>query len=99
MIKTITRDSIGKELFDNIIDDIFEFSRHEHRRGSSFYTQAIYHVDEDSFPDNPELWGYWGSNMATWDDDEGFVNADIYELTRVEKKPKTIVVEEWVPVE
>lgn len=99
MIKTITRESIGKELFDNIIDDCLEFSRHKHRRGSSFYTQVIYQVDEDSFPDNPEFWGYWESNMATWDDDWGFENSDIYELTRVEKKPKTIVVEEWVPVE
>ena len=94
----ITRESIGKELFDQILDDIHEFSYKEHRRGSSFFVKSIFLVNEEWFPNNPELWGFWESNDVVWYDDCGYENRDIFELTRVEKKEKTVVVEEWVEV-
>ena len=94
----INRKLVGKELFDQILDDIHEFSYKEHRRGSSFFVKSIFFVDDLLLPDNPELWGFWESNQIVWDDDYGYENSEITELTRVEKKEKTIVVEEWVEV-
>ena len=94
----ITRKSVGKELFEKIIDDMHEFSYQDHRRGSNFYVKMIFEVNEEWFPDNPELWGFWESNSLIWDSDYGHENDEIHELTRVEKKEKTVVVEEWVEV-
>jgi hypothetical protein len=94
----IDRDSIGEELFNNIIDDFVEKSYSEHRRGSNFYTKRIFEVDEEYFPDHPELFGFWESNIFVADTEYGWDKCDIYELTRVEKKTRTIVEEYWEKV-
>jgi len=91
----IDRDSIDKELFDNIIDDSIDESYNERRRGSNFYTKQIFEVNEEFFPDHPELFGFWESNTFVTDAEYGWDKCDIYELTRVEKKTRTIVEEYW----
>jgi len=98
MINKITRESVGKELFENIIDDWEDFSRQDHRKQSNFYVQAIFIINEEFLPDRPDLWGFWESNSFIWDSEYGMDRSDIDELTRVEKKTKTVVTEEWVPV-
>lgn len=95
----ITVESIGKELFDLITDDYVETSYREHRRGSNFYTKCIFIIDDSLLPEHPELWGYWESNTFVFDTEYGRDNGDIYELTRVEKKTRTVVTEYWVEVE
>ena len=94
----IDRDSIDKELFDNIIDDFVEESYSEHRRGTGLHTRLIFEVNEEYFPDHPELFGFWESNMFVMDASYGWDRSDVYELTRVEKKTRTIVEEYWVKV-
>ena len=95
----IDRDSISKELFDNIIDDFVEESYSEHRRDASFHTRLIFEVDEEYFPDHPELFGFWESNMFVMDAAYGRDRSDVFELTRVEKKTRTIVEEYWVRID
>jgi hypothetical protein len=95
MIKKITRESIGKELFDAIIDDSIDESYSEHRRSSNFYTRFIFEVNEDLFPGYPELWGLWESDTIITDTEYGWERSDIDALYRVEKKTKTIVKEYW----
>jgi hypothetical protein len=98
MINVITRESVSKELFNLIIEDSCDTSRDDHRKGGSFYTQFIFEINEEYFPENPELWGFWESNAVIRDDYDGWENGDIETLTRVEKKTKTVVTEEWVAV-
>ena len=98
MIKTITRETAGKELFESIIEDYLDMSRDDQRRGSTFYTQFIFEINEQYFAENPELWGFWESNPVIRCDYNGWDNDDIRELTRVEKKTKTVVIDEWVAV-
>lgn len=98
MIK-ITREIIGKELFDNIIEDSIDKSYSEHRRGSSFYTRFIFEVNEKWFPEHPELWGFWETDVINIDTEYGWERSDIGVLHRVEKKTKTIVKECWERVQ
>ena len=95
MIKKITRETVGEDLFQQIIEDSYDTSYEEHRRGSSFYTKWVFEVSEELFPDRPELWGFWESNNFIFDSEYGLEESDIEELTRVEKKTKTIVKEYW----
>lgn len=98
MVNKITRKTIGEELFNQILDDIYETSSSEHRRGSGFYVTWVYEVNEEYFPDHPELWGFWESNVFIHDTEYGSDNRDIEELTRVEKVKNTVTIEEWVSV-
>lgn len=95
MMNKITRETIGKELFETIIDDWADESYSEHRRGSSFYTRLIFEVHGEFFPNNPELWGLWESDTIITDSEYGWETSDIDALYRVEKKTKTIVKEYW----
>lgn len=99
MINKITRESIGKELFDSIIDDWADESYSEHRKYSSFYKRLVFVVDGEFFPYNPELWGLWESDTIITDAEHGWDESDIDALFRVEKKTKTIVKEYWERVE
>jgi hypothetical protein len=99
MIKKITRGSVGEDLFKEITDDAYDTSYSEHRRGSNFYTRWVFEVNEKYFPEHPEFWGFWESNDFIFDTDYGFESSEITELTRVEKKTKTIVEEYWEKVE
>lgn len=99
MIKTITRETVGKELFESIIEDNYDTSFQEHRRNSNFYTRWVFEINEKYFPDHPELFGFWESNDFIFDTEHGVERDEIDELVRVEKKTKTVVTEEWVAVE
>jgi hypothetical protein len=99
MINKITPDSVGKELFEMITDDNYDVSYQEHRRSSNFYTRWVFEINEEYFPDHPELWGFWESNTFLYDTEYGLDEGNIYELTRVEKKSKTIVKEYWDKVD
>ena len=98
MINVITSETIDKDLFNQIINDPYDTSYKEHRRGSNFYTKWVFEVNEEYFPDHLELWGFWESNDFIFDDEYGLDDGDIYQLTRVEKKTKTIVEEYWAEV-
>jgi len=98
MINVITSETIDKDLFDQIIDDVYDTSHQDYRKGSSFYTKWIFEINEECFPDHPELWGFWESNIFIYDEEFGLDNGDIYQLTRVEKKTKIIEKEYWAEV-
>ena len=85
------------ELWSSIIDDIYEIVNQEHRRGSNFYANMIFCIDEEFFPNNPELHGYWMSNTIIWDSEYGF-DDEITVLHRVKKVKKVIETEEWLDV-
>jgi hypothetical protein len=86
-------------LWNNIIEDYYDTTEKDHRRGSSFYCEFIFEINEEYFPDNPELHGFWISNTIIWDDSYGIERKDIIELIRAEKKKVVIEKEKWVPVE
>jgi len=97
MINKIKREDYP-EKFDEFIDDIWENSYYEHRRGQTFFAKSIYWIAEKNFPEFPELWGYWESNQYITSEIDTDWN-EIYELNRVEKKTKIIEIEEWVQIE
>jgi hypothetical protein len=99
MINKITPESVGEELFESITEDSCDTSYQDHRRASNFYTRWVFDINEEYFPDHPELWGFLESNTFVYDTEYGRDNGDIYELYRVEKKTKTIIKEYWDKVE
>lgn len=98
MINKITRETVGKDLFKQITDDVYDTSYQEHRRGSNFYTRWVFEVNEEYFPKHPELWGFWESNDFVFDSEYGLDGDEINELVRVEKKTETIVNTYWKKV-
>lgn len=96
MINNITKIEYPN-IWEYIIDDVFECSFEEHRRGPTFFKRFIYKIDEEYFPNHPELWGYWESRTITWSDDYGSDDV-IDDLIRVEKVKKIIETFEWKPV-
>ena len=85
--------------FNSLLEDFYCNSSEEHRRGSSFYRTSIVEISERWYPDlDRKLDGFWETNSYTWSDDDGYDKSEIYELTRVEKKTKTVVIEEWIKV-
>lgn len=96
MNKILRKDN--PELFDEIIDDMYEESYSDHRRGSSFYTKWVYLVDEEGFPDLDSIYyGFWESNIFVNDTEYGRYEGDINELTRVEKVEKIVTTYQWKP--
>jgi hypothetical protein len=96
MINKITKETYP-DLWDKILEDVYDNTEMEHRKGSSFYTNYIFLIDEEFFPENPELHGFWMSETLIWDD-YGGDDSDITELTRVEKKKIVIEKEKWCVV-
>jgi len=94
MINKITEQSYP-DLWNEILDDIYELIEKEHRKGSSFYANQIFEINEEFFPNNSELHGFWMSNTLIWDADYGCDRSDITELYRVEKKKVIVEKEEW----
>lgn len=90
------------QLFANICDAVIEDSRRDYRRGSNFFTQSIvefkpehqeyYNIDLTPF------YGTWETNTYLSDYEYGTEWSEIDELTRVEKKEKTVVTTTWEPV-
>lgn len=98
MITKFNRSDVGNENFDNFIDDYHAYSHDEHRRGSNFYTKAIVLINEEFFPQFPEYWGYWETNMFIRDTEYGWERDEIYELTRVEMQTIMVPKNVWVAV-
>ena len=85
--------------FDKLLDDFYDDSFVNHRRGSTFYKQSIIEINEKHYPDvDKELYGFWETNEYIWNDDYGFDREDIDTLTRVVSKEKTITVKYWEKV-
>lgn len=98
MKTVITKADVGEELWEELLSDFLEFSKKEHRRGSTFLANRIIEVNEEFFPNNPELFGFWEANEFVWSEQD-FDRRDITELRRVQKVEKTITVQSWEPVE
>lgn len=92
MILKITKDHPA---FDSITDDWDGFTCRKHRRGSTFFTKRLYECNEEFYPEYPELWGFWESNLIV-DHTEYGTEDEINELTRVEQVAVTTY--EWKPV-
>jgi hypothetical protein len=92
----------AKELgidFNSLLDDFVENSYKEHRKGSNFYTRSIVEINEEWYPDVPrEFDGFWETNDYVSHDMWGPELSDITELTRVERKERTIVETYWEKV-
>jgi len=98
MINKITRESVGEKLFNMIIEDYIDTSYSKHRRGSNFYTRWIFLIDEEYFPEHPELWGFWETPTFIYDKEHcNYSGFDT--LIRVEKKTKSVIKEYWETVD
>ncbi len=85
--------------FDELLEDFYDDSFVNHRRGSTFYKQSIVEINEEHYPNvDKELYGFWETNEYMWNDDYGFDREDIDTLTRVVSKEKTITVKYWEKV-
>ena len=85
--------------FDELLDDFYDDSSVNYRRGSSFYKTSIVEINEECYPDvDKELYGFWETNEYLCSDDYGFDREDIDTLTRVVSKEKTITVKYWEKV-
>lgn len=98
MINKITRESIGEELFNMITEDYFDISYKKHRRDSNFFSRLIFHIDEEHFPEHPELWGFWETPTFIYDEEQGDYSG-FDTLIRVEKKTKSVIKEYWETVD
>jgi hypothetical protein len=85
--------------FDELLDDFYDDSNSNHRRGSTFFKQSIVEIDEEYYPNvNKELYGFWETNEYVYSDDYGFDKQDIDTLHRVILKEKVIVTKYWEKV-
>jgi hypothetical protein len=97
MINKITKQEYP-DIWESIVEDHYDTTEKEHRRGSNFYTNFIYNIDEEYFPNNPELHGFWMSDTVIWDSEYGCDDVpDV--LYRVEQKEVQIVTKQWVMIE
>jgi hypothetical protein len=79
--------------------DWYDQSKNDHRRGSNFFCQNIYKIDEKYFPEiDREFDGFWETNTFVFDAEFGFDRSEIRTLTRVEQKTKLVEVKTWEPV-
>jgi len=85
--------------FDELLDDFYDDSNSNHRRGSTFFKQSIVEINEEYYPDvDKELYGFWETNEYVYSDDYGFDKQDIDTLHRVVLKEKVIVTKYWEKV-
>jgi len=99
MVNKITRKDVGDELFDEIIDDTYDCSKREHRRGATFFQKEIFQINEKYFPEiDPALHGFWESNEFVYDEND-YDKSRITELRRVVHKKKVVETAYWEEVE
>lgn len=96
MITRITKHEYPN-IWDNITDEPFDESAHEHRRGSNYFVTYVYKIDGEVAPDNPELCGYWETDTLISDYEYGR-DTDIVTLHRVEQREKIVTTKEWARV-
>lgn len=95
----ITPKEVGSEIFEKIIEDVYDVSYNEHRRGSNFFRKEIYLIDAEFFPElDPSFYGFWESDTFIHDTEYGRDGGPSV-LKRVVKKEKTIIVTSWCEVE
>lgn len=94
MINEITKD-MYPDIWDLILEDYYDIEK-DHRKGSSFYCTLVYLIDEEFFPNHPELHGYWmTTEPLVWVDYYCLLDEGPTKLKRVEKKTRTITEEYW----
>lgn len=93
----IEKKEFSEDDWELIIDDMETLGEMEHRRGQTFYVAPQYIITEGMFPDRPELWGRWESDILTWSDDWG-LDGEPDTLYRIEERERTVIVKEWVRV-
>lgn len=98
IITTINRADYPEQ-FDDFIDEFYEKSYYDHHKRSSFFKRSIVHLDDEYFPNFPELWGFWETNTYMWADDYGYRKSEINILTRVEQATRTIEEKYWKPIQ
>lgn len=82
------------DIWPLITDDVYEESSRKHRRGSNFFVNWVYKLDGETFPNNPELWGYWETDTLIHDTEWGLDEKPAI-LHRVEPTEKIIVQKQW----
>lgn len=101
MIKELN-DKISEQYgldFDQLLDDFYDDSFVNHRRGSSFYKTSIIEINEKYYPNiDKQLYGFWETNEYIWDDNYGFDKTEIHKLTKVEPKERTVIQKYWEKV-
>lgn len=97
-VNIIKKNEIGKELWDQITDDVYVTSYQEHRKQSNFYTRWVFEVSEEYFPNHPELWGFWESDTFIHDTEYGGDFEYIDTLYRVTEEVKIVETREWMRV-
>ena len=90
---------ISKKTFEGDFYDFLEYleekSFEEHRRGSTFYVKYVIDINEEDFPEVDRKYdGLWETNQFVESEEDRDLN-EIYELNRVEKIEKTIIVTEY----
>ena len=92
---------ITKEKYPVIWEDFFAFvigtTYQAHRRRSNFFTQSLLKFGEEDFPNDPEVWGLWETDIYIHDTEYG-PDAIPTELFRVEERTKTVVEKYYVRV-
>jgi len=94
----LTKEILGEDVWNKVIDDWEDTSFREHYKGSTFIVKLIFKITEEKFPNlNPEYYGLWESNTVAWCDDWGIEWEELSDLTKVEKVSyeKTIIVTEY----
>lgn len=98
MITTIKRADYPEQ-FDDFIEDFFDTSYKEHHKRASFFKRSIVHLDDEYYPNFPELWGYWETNTYMYSDSYGYDKSEIHVLTRVEQATRLVEEKYWKPVQ
>lgn len=98
MVNTIKRKTFEGN-FDDLISDFSDFTRYEHRRGSTFHAKALIEINSEYFPElDRELDGTWETNDFIHSE-EDFDKQEIHTLHRVKQVEETITIKKWVKVE
>lgn len=90
----ILRDSYEGD-WDLLLEEYNDFSKKDHRRGSTFYVKRILEINETYYPEVDRKYdGFWESNEYIWSE-EDYDKRDIYEFNRVELVEKVVTTKEW----
>jgi hypothetical protein len=99
MVNKITREDVGDELFDEIIDEAYDISERQHRREATFFQKEVFEINKDFFPEiDPAFHGFWESNKFIYDEHD-YDKSRITELKRVVQKKKVVETTYWEEAE
>lgn len=82
MTNKITKQELGEDLWEDILEDYVGFIQDDHRRYGTRYV-TVHYVIDSSVTDNSDLWGDWESETIIWSDEFGF-DCDPETLYRIE---------------